>query len=80
MTLTEHVPAKGAIRAAWAAAHAPVRGVPGWARKAALVVPFTVLPSILWRIAVCTFQLPIGPASVHVANTPSGIPGLPLAV
>jgi len=54
MRLIERAPTKGRIRAAWAAAHTPVLGVPTWARTAAMVVPFTVLPSSLWRIAVCT--------------------------
>ena len=33
------------IPTAWAAAHAPAAGVPGWARVAAYAVPLTVLPS-----------------------------------
>lgn len=45
-------PAPGRLRAVWSAAHAPVAGVPRWARIAALAVPFTVLPSGIWRIAV----------------------------
>jgi hypothetical protein len=40
------------LRAAWRAAHAPVAGVPRWARIAAYTVPFTVLPSGLWRLPV----------------------------
>ena len=80
MTLTEHALATGRIRAAWTAAHNPVPGVARWARTAAFAVPFTVLPSSLWRIGVCTFHLPIAPDSVHVANTSSGIDGLSLAV
>jgi hypothetical protein len=47
------------LRAAWIAAHAPVAGVPRWARIAALAVPFTVLPSGLWRIAAFILHLPI---------------------
>ncbi|WP_433476775.1 hypothetical protein ACQPZP_06765 [Spirillospora sp. CA-142024] len=47
------------LRAAWAGAHAPVAGVPRWARTAALIVPFTVLPSSLWRISAVTLHLPI---------------------
>ncbi len=35
--------ATGRLRTAWAAAHAPVAGVPRWARTAALAVPFVVL-------------------------------------
>ncbi|MFI6521992.1 hypothetical protein ACIBF1_41025 [Spirillospora sp. NPDC050679] len=42
--------AAGRLRAAWRSAHAPAPGVPRWARTAALAVPFTVLPSGLWRI------------------------------
>ena len=44
---------------AWARAHAPAAGVPDWARKAALLVPFVVLPASLWRIAAFTLHLPI---------------------
>lgn len=79
MTLTEHAPAEARLHASWAAAHAPVPGVPSWARTAALAVPFTVLPSSLWRIAVCTFHVPIAPEGLHAADAPSNIPGLPLA-
>lgn len=78
MTLTEQA-AKRRVGAAWTAAHAPVPGVPRWARIAAFVVPFTVLPSSLWRISVCTFHLPIAPDSVDAAHAPSNIPGLPLS-
>jgi hypothetical protein len=49
----------GRLRAAWASAHRPVDGVPSWARTAALIVPFTVLPSSLWRIAGVGLHLPI---------------------
>ncbi|MCG6494081.1 hypothetical protein [Kitasatospora sp. A2-31] len=47
------------LRAAWTAAHAVVPGVPRWARTAAFAVPFTVLPSSIWRIATCTFHAPL---------------------
>ncbi|WP_210747821.1 hypothetical protein [Actinomadura latina] len=47
------------VRAGWRAAHEAVEGVPRWARVAALAVPFTVLPSGLWRIAVFALHLPI---------------------
>ncbi|MEU6039276.1 hypothetical protein ABZ801_28125 [Actinomadura sp. NPDC047616] len=57
-TLMEAAPA-GRLRTAWRAAHDPVAGVPRWARIAAYAVPFTVLPSSVWRIAVCTFHAPI---------------------
>ncbi|MFI6695964.1 hypothetical protein ACIBLA_30295 [Streptomyces sp. NPDC050433] len=40
------------LRAASQGAHAAVPGVPRWARIAALSVPFTVLPSGIWRIVV----------------------------
>lgn len=40
----------GRLRNAWRAAHDPVAGVPRWARIAAITVPFTVLPSSLWRL------------------------------
>ena len=40
----------GRLRTAWRAAHAPVPGVPRWARIAAYAVPFIVLPSGLWRL------------------------------
>ncbi|MFI0356883.1 hypothetical protein [Actinomadura sp. 9N407] len=49
----------GRVRTAWRGAHAPVAGVPRWARIAAYTVPLTVLPSGLWRIAGITFHLPI---------------------
>jgi hypothetical protein len=67
---------KGA--AAWAAAHAPADGVPRWARAAALAVPFTVLPSSLWRIAVCTLHLPIARDGLAGTGGSSGLPGVPL--
>lgn len=52
MSLRDPAPGRRtAWAAAWAAAHTPVAGVPRWARIAALAVPFTVLPSGLWRIA-----------------------------
>ncbi|WP_433463237.1 hypothetical protein [Spirillospora sp. CA-128828] len=47
------------LREGWIAAHAPVAGVPRWARIAALAIPFTVLPSGLWRIAAFALHLPI---------------------
>ncbi|HEY1641790.1 MAG TPA: hypothetical protein VGG35_13955 [Streptosporangiaceae bacterium] len=70
----------GRIRAAWAAAHAPVAGVPRWARAAALAVPLTVLPASLWRIAVCTFHAPIASGGPGFADAPSGLPGVPLGL
>ncbi|WP_214415728.1 hypothetical protein [Sphaerisporangium fuscum] len=76
-TLTEAPPPPGRLRAAWTAAHATVPGVPRWARIAALAIPFTVLPSGLWRVAAMTFHAPIvihnhdmGPGDL-----PSWLPG-----
>ncbi|WP_420824805.1 hypothetical protein [Streptomyces coryli] len=43
------------IRKAWKAAHQPVPGVPRWARRCALAVPFVVLPSGLWRLGICVY-------------------------
>ena len=76
-TMTE-TGAAGRIRTAWASAHNPVAGVSRWARIAALAIPFTVLPSSLWRIAVCTFHAPI--VRGDFADTPSGLPGVPLGL
>ncbi|NYI77564.1 hypothetical protein [Nocardioides panzhihuensis] len=45
----------GRLRAAWTIAHAPVDGVPRWARIAAYSIPFVVLPSGFWRIANVVF-------------------------
>lgn len=56
-TLTNALPAHRRLRAGWAAAHGPVAGVPRWARIAAYAIPFTVLPSGIWRIASVTFGL-----------------------
>ncbi|MVZ99198.1 hypothetical protein F8568_002110 [Actinomadura sp. LD22] len=47
------------VQALWAAAHTPAAGTPRWARTAALLVPLTVLPSSLWRIAAVALHLPI---------------------
>jgi hypothetical protein len=68
------------IRTAWVAAHAPVAGVPRWARIAAYAIPFVVLPSSVWRIAACTFHAPIVRGAVDPATAPSGIPGMPIEV
>ncbi|WP_433133279.1 hypothetical protein ACQPWW_15380 [Micromonospora sp. CA-240977] len=43
---------KDQLTGAWRTAHAPVAGVPRWARTAAYAIPFTVLPSGLWRLPV----------------------------
>lgn len=68
--------AVAALRAAWAAAHRPVAGVPLWARRTAVLVPFLVLPSSVWRIAVCTFHAPIvrGLPADASGNLPSWLP------
>lgn len=75
--LTGGLPARR-IRTAWAAMHGPAAGVPRWARIAALAIPLTVLPSSLWRIAVCTFHAPITRGDLLSRVTSSGLPGLPL--
>jgi hypothetical protein len=68
------------IRAAWVAAHAPAAGVPRWARAAAYAVPLTVLPSSVWRIAVCTFHVPIVRGDIASGLSSSGLPGVPLGL
>ena len=78
-TMTEAPPA-GRIRAAWVATHAPAAGVPRWARIAAYAVPLTVLPSSVWRIAVCTFHAPIMRGDLGSALGSSGRPGVPLGL
>ncbi|MEO3816071.1 hypothetical protein [Plantactinospora sp. B24E8] len=66
----------GRLRAAWSAAHAPVAGVPRWARIAAYVIPFTVLPSAVWRVAVIIFDVPLdgGQANAGQGDVPSWLP------
>lgn len=78
MTATIEMRAAGRLRDTWAAAHHPVPGVPRWARNAAYAVPYTVFPSSLWRIAVCTFHVPIGRGEIGSGLTPSGVPGVPI--
>ncbi|MFD1542465.1 hypothetical protein [Nonomuraea guangzhouensis] len=73
-TLTEMPPTTGRLRAAWTAAHAPVPGVPRWARIAAYAIPFTVLPASLWRIAAVTLHLPIGHGEQGAGDIPSWLP------
>ncbi|MFJ2894054.1 hypothetical protein ACIO87_04120 [Streptomyces sp. NPDC087218] len=64
----------GRLRAAWRRAHAPVPGVPRWARIAAYVIPFAVLPSGLWRIMTVIFH--IGDDATHGrGQLPSWLPG-----
>lgn len=66
----------GRLRAAWRAAHGAVPGVPRWARLAAHLVPLTVLPSSIWRIAAGTFHAPLGP--LPAGSFSSMPPWLPL--
>jgi hypothetical protein len=73
-------PAAGRIRVAWVAAHAPAAGVPRWARVAAYAVPFTVLPSSVWRVAACTFHAPIMRGGLGSDLGSSGLPGVPLGL
>jgi hypothetical protein len=69
------------LRAAWQSAHAPVPGVPQWARRTAHLIPFTVLPASIWRVAVCTFHAPIARGDIATTGGgSSGIPGLALSV
>jgi hypothetical protein len=78
MTLVESPPVSFArLRGTWTAAHAPVAGVPRWARIAALAIPFTVLPSGLWRIAAFALHLPIiGESDLASAGDAQGdVPG-----
>ena len=64
----------GRLRAAWRSAHTPVPGVPRWARIAAYAIPFTVLPSGLWRIMTVVFH--IGDDATHGrGQLPSWLPG-----
>jgi hypothetical protein len=70
----------GRIGAACAAAHAPAAGVPRWARVAAYAIPLSVLPSSLWRIAVCTFRAPLVRGDLNQGLASSGLPGVPLAL
>lgn len=78
MTTTIKVRPAGRLHDGWASAHRPAPGVPGWARKAAYAVPYTVLPASLWRIAVCTFHVPIGRGDIGSGFAPSGVPGIPI--
>jgi hypothetical protein len=78
MTTTIEVRPAGRLRGACAAAHHPVPGVSRWARNAAYAVPYTVLPASLWRIALCTFHVPIGRGQIGSGVTSSGVPGVPI--
>ncbi|MEV8638330.1 hypothetical protein AB0395_42425 [Streptosporangium sp. NPDC051023] len=77
-TMTKASPAAGRLRTAWRAAHTPVAGVPRWTLIAAYAIPFTVLPSGLWRIAGVTFHLPLNapgfPPRPRSARLPSWLP------
>lgn len=75
MTITHaEAAAPGRLRGAWRRAHAPVPGVPRWARLVACAVPFTVLPSGLWRIAGVVFQIGGDGARHGVGDLPSWLP------
>lgn len=76
-TMTGALPVRR-IHAVWTAAHVPAGGVPRWAQAAALAIPLTVLPSSVWRIAVCTFHAPIVRGDLVSAATSSGLPWMPL--
>jgi hypothetical protein len=78
MTTTTEVRPASRLRGAWAAAHHPVPGASRWARNAAYAVPYTVLPASLWRIALCTFHVPIGRGQIGSGVTSSGLPGVPI--
>ena len=80
MNMTTEAPPAGRIRAAWVAAHAPVAGVPRWARITACAIPLTVLPSSVWRIAACTFHAPIMRGDLGSGLGSSGRPGVPLGL
>lgn len=69
----------GRVRDAWSAAHAPVTGVPRWARLAPYLITAAVLPSCLWRIGAFTLHVPLVDGSLGSADIPSGIPGVSLA-
>ncbi|MGK5739291.1 hypothetical protein [Micromonospora sp. URMC 103] len=75
-TLTGTRPTTARLRAAWSAAHAPVPGVPRWARIAAYAIPFTVLPSAAWRLAAVVFHVPLdgGRADRGAGDVPAWLP------
>ncbi|MEU8825117.1 hypothetical protein [Streptomyces sp. NPDC048636] len=76
MTTVEETPRTG-WRGAWRAAHAPVAGVPRWARIAAHAIPLLVLPSGLWRIATVVFN--VGGDGLRHGAEDSAV-GLPIPV
>jgi len=57
---------------AWSVTHEPVPGVPRWAAVAVVLIPLTVLPSSVWRIAVVWFLPPEGGAGA--GDLPSWLP------
>jgi hypothetical protein len=65
--------------AALRSANAAVPAVPRWARMAAHAVPFTVLPSGLWRVAAVTCHAPLVGADDRPAARGSAL-GLPAGV
>ncbi|MEU2750902.1 hypothetical protein ABZ613_32380 [Streptomyces collinus] len=62
----------GRMRTVWAAAHAPVAGVPRWGRIAAYAIPFTVLPSSVWRVLVAFVD---EDTAGKTGSLPSWLPG-----
>lgn len=80
MTTVTGSPGHGRLRRAWAAAHAPATDVPPWARTAAYGIPLTVLPSSIWRVAVCAFHAPIAADGLDPGTAGSGLPGVPLGL
>lgn len=65
-----------AFRSAWQSAHAPVPGVPRWARVAAPVVVLSVLPASVWRIGMETGATLAGTAQEGRGQVPAWLPML----
>lgn len=75
-TLIEHRPRARPLRSMWRGAHHAVPDAPGWARKAAYLVPLCVLPSSVWRIVVV-----VGARTDNVAGQSDDLPAwLPIEV
>jgi hypothetical protein len=72
-TLLQGRPQTSRIRNAWREAHDAVPGVPPWARTAAYLVPFLVLPSSLWRVVV-VFLAPADSAASQAGDLPAWLP------
>ncbi|MER0450038.1 hypothetical protein ABR738_36775 [Streptomyces sp. Edi4] len=72
MTTADNAP-RSRWRGGWRAAHAPVAGVPRWARVIAHAIPFLVLPSGIWRIATVAFG-GAGDGRRHGPDTTLGLP------